>query len=58
MSAPDLSPDERATITERQITDEERFSLLISVIGVNPGFPVRDKRIPQGVAMSVGRATP
>jgi beta-glucosidase len=54
MSAPDLSPDERATITERQMTDEERFSLLISVMGVSPNFPVRDKRIPQGVAMSVG----
>lgn len=54
MSAPDLSPDERATITERQMTDEERFSLLISVMGVSPSFPVRDKRIPQGVAMSVG----
>jgi beta-glucosidase len=54
MSAPDLSPDERATITERQMTDEERFSLLISVMGVSPNIPVRDKRIPQGVAMSVG----
>jgi beta-glucosidase len=54
MSAPDLSPDQRATITERQMTDEERFSLLISVMGVSTAFPVRDNRIPQGVAMSVG----
>jgi len=54
MSAPDLSPDQRATITERQMTDEERFSLLVSVMGVNTSFPVRDKRIPEGVAMSVG----
>jgi len=38
MSAPDLSPDERATITERQMTDGERFSLLVSVMGVNASF--------------------
>jgi beta-glucosidase len=54
MSAPDLSPDERATIIERQMTDGERFSLLVSVMGVNASFPVRDKRLPEGVAMSVG----
>src|SRR5262249_6719901 len=40
--------------TEEQMTDEERFSLLISVMGANSMLPVRDKRIPEGVPMSAG----
>jgi beta-glucosidase len=53
-SAQDASPDERARRTEEQMTDEERFSLLISVMGANSMLPVRDKRIPEGVPMSAG----
>jgi beta-glucosidase len=47
-------PDERARATERQMTDEERFSLLVSVMGTSPILPVRDERIPEGVPMSAG----
>src|SRR5262245_29270277 len=50
----ETSPDERARATEQQMTDEERFSLLVSVIGVNTVNTTRDKRIPEGVAMSAG----
>jgi len=46
--------DVRARETEEQMSDEERFSLLVSVMGANPVTPVRDKRIPQGVPMSAG----
>lgn len=49
--------DVRARETEEQMTDEERFSLLISVLGSNPVNPVRDKRIPEGVPMSAGYAS-
>jgi beta-glucosidase len=50
------SPDERARQTERQMTDDERFSLLVSIIGAVPsiGMP-RDPRIPAEVTnMSAG----
>lgn len=53
-SAQDASPHERARRTEEQMTDEERFSLLISVMGANSMLTVRDKRIPEGVPMSAG----
>ena len=53
-SAQDALPDERAKMTEQQMTDEERVSLLVSVMGSNPVLSVRDKRIPEGVAMSAG----
>jgi beta-glucosidase len=36
------------------MTDEERFSLLVSVMGSNPVNPVRDARIPDGAPMSAG----
>ena len=36
------------------MTDEERFSLLVSVMGANIFNPVRDERIPDGVPMSAG----
>jgi beta-glucosidase len=49
------SPDERARATEAQMTDDERFSLIISLIGAVPAIGVsRDKRIPEGVNMSAG----
>lgn len=49
------SADVRARETEQQMTDDERFSLIISVMGVNRVVPVRDKRIPDGVKnMSAG----
>jgi beta-glucosidase len=50
------SPDERARRTEAQMTDDERFSLLVSLIGAVPsiGMP-RDARIPPDVDnMSAG----
>src|SRR5215468_10739137 len=48
------SADVRAQETEDQMTDEERFSLLVSVMGTNPVLPVRDRRIPEDVPMSAG----
>src|SRR3954471_14001811 len=48
------TPEARARETERQLTDEERFSLLVSVMGTNPAIPVRDPRIPEDVPMSAG----
>jgi hypothetical protein len=48
------SPDDRARMTEQQMTDDERFSLLISVMGRNNFDPVHDKRIPDEVPMSAG----
>src|SRR5262245_41493557 len=53
--AQDASPDERARMTEQQMTDDERFSLVVSLIGAVPSIGVlRDKRIPEGVNMSAG----
>jgi beta-glucosidase len=46
--------DERARSVEQQMTDDERFSLLVSVMGTNPVLPLRDARIPQDVPMSAG----
>ncbi|HEX6276364.1 MAG TPA: glycoside hydrolase family 3 protein, partial [Polyangiaceae bacterium] len=44
------SPDECAKRTEEQMTDDERFSLLISMIGPLPLIGLaRDARIPDGV---------
>ena len=50
------SADERARETEQQMTDDERFSLLVSLIGAVPSIGVpRDKRIPPEVSnMSAG----
>src|SRR5262249_58741528 len=45
---------ERARDIEQQMTDDERFSLLVSVMGTNPVLPIRDPRIPEGVPMSAG----
>lgn len=45
---------ERAREVEAQMTDEERFSLLISVMGTNATLTDKDPRIPEGVPMSAG----
>ncbi len=49
-------PDERARQTEAQMTDEERLSLLVSVMGTNEVVTERDARIPAGTPMSAGYA--
>lgn len=52
-----LAADKRACEIEEQLTDEERFSLVISVMGYVPGGAVgpRDPRIPEDVTnMSAG----
>ena len=36
------------------MTDDERFALLVSVMGANFVSPVRDPRLPQGLPMSAG----
>jgi beta-glucosidase len=48
------SPDERALETEQKMTDDERFAMLFSLMGVNGVIQVRDPRIPAGVPMSAG----
>lgn len=47
-------PDARAREVEQQLTEDERFSLIVSVLGASDMLPVRDPRIPDGVAMSAG----
>ncbi len=49
-----MTADERARETEARMTDEERFSLLVSVMGTNDVVRERDERIPEGVPMSAG----
>ena len=44
--------DVKARDTEAQMTDDERFSLLVSVMGTNTWIRERDPRIPDGVPMS------
>ena len=51
---PPQGPDQRAQATEEQMTDDERFSLLVSVMGTNGLITVRDERIPAGTPMSAG----
>jgi beta-glucosidase len=48
------SADVRARQIEEQMTDAERFSLLVSVMGVNDVVTARDDRIPEGTPMSAG----
>ena len=52
------TPDARERATEEQMTDDERFSLLVSVMGVNASIPSRDERIPEDVPMSAGARLP
>lgn len=47
-------PDERAREIEVQMTDDERFSLLVSVMGAGDLWPLRDERIPADTPMSAG----
>jgi len=46
--------DAKARDIESQMTDDERFALLVSVMGTNAVIPVRDPRIPEGTPMSAG----
>lgn len=41
------SPDERARETEQKMTDEERFSLIFSLLGPVSSTVQRDPRIPK-----------
>jgi len=50
----DLDADVRAREIENQMTDDERFSLLVGVMGAGELWPLRDERIPPGVPMSAG----
>src|SRR5262252_9217422 len=50
----ETAADTKAREIEEQMTDDERFSLLVRVMGTNPVLPVRDERIPEGVPMSAG----
>ena len=50
----ELDADVRAREVETQMTDDERFSLLVCVMGAGELWPVRDERIPPGVPMSAG----
>jgi nitroreductase len=52
----DSSADRRAREIEAQMTDDERFALIISIMGANDVLPVRDRGIPEGVPMSAGYA--
>ncbi|ORV45031.1 glycoside hydrolase family 3 protein [Mycobacterium conspicuum] len=36
------------------MTDDERFSLLVAVMGASESWPLHDERIPPGIAMSAG----
>ena len=47
-------PDIRAREIEVQMTDDERFSLLVGVMGAGDMWPLRDERIPWDVPMSAG----
>src|SRR5262245_44182949 len=51
---PGSGADERAREVEAQMTDDERFSLLVSVMGTNDVVTERDERIPEGTPMSAG----
>jgi beta-glucosidase len=50
----DDAADVRARDIETQMTDDERFSLLVGVMGAGEMWPLRDDRIPPGVPMSAG----
>ena len=54
MSEPASEPDVRARRVEAQLTDDERFSLLTSVMGGSELFPFHDERFPPNVPKSAG----
>ncbi|MEB3980564.1 beta-glucosidase [Mycobacterium sp. 663a-19] len=47
-------PDARAREVESRMTDDERFALLVCVIGPSEMWPLRDERIPPDVATTSG----
>ncbi|MCW2658861.1 MAG: glycosyl hydrolase family protein 3 [Mycobacterium sp.] len=47
-------PDVRAREVEARMTDDERFSLIVGVMGASELWPLKDERIPPGVPMSAG----
>lgn len=47
-------PDARAREVEARMTDDERFALLVSVMGAGDMWPARDERIPPDTPMSAG----
>ena len=47
-------PDARAREVEAAMTDDERFSLLVCLMGAGDFWPFPDERIPPGVPMSGG----
>ena len=49
-----MNPDQRAREVEEQLTDDERFALIVSVMGCNDVITERDPRIPEDVPMSAG----
>ena len=54
-ASPETDADRRAFETEQQLTDDERFSLILGLFGQHPHMsPVRDERIPEGTTMSAG----
>ena len=44
----------RAREIEEQMTDDERFALIVSVMGASQFIAERDERIPEGTPMSAG----
>jgi beta-glucosidase len=54
VSAQTPSPDQRAFDTEQKMTDDERFTMLFSLMGVNGVIQVRDPLIPARAPMSAG----
>ncbi len=52
--ADETDADIRAREIEAQMTDDERFSLLVGVMGAGELWPLRDERIPPDVPMSAG----
>ncbi len=52
--ATEAPADLRAREVEAQLTDEERLSLIVSVMGANTVNPTRDERIPANAPMSAG----
>lgn len=50
-----ISPDMKAKEVEKNMTDDERFALITSLVGHVPSLGIpRDPRIPEGTSMSAG----
>ncbi len=50
----ELEADVRARDVEARMTDDERFSLVLGLMGGGEMWPLRDERIPPGVPVSAG----